>query len=569
MASDVERIKEKLPIEEVIGAYVKLDNSAGRLKGRCPFHGEKTPSFFVSPERGSYYCFGCQAKGDIFTFVQEFERLDFRGALKVLAERAGIELVHEAPAKRDEKVTLYELLEKATLYFQKQLAERKDVIKYLTDRGMTIATIKAWRIGFAPDEWKSASTALVGKGFTPAMIEKAGLTKKSEKNEHDHYDRFRSRIMFPLTDTSGRVVGFSGRIFGNDAEAAKYLNSPETELFDKSSFLYGFDKAKFAIRKSDTTVLVEGQMDLIMSHQAGVDNAVAVSGTALTEKHVDMLKRFSHNLLLAFDADTAGQRASERATATALSKGLEVKVITIHGGKDPADLVKDNPELWRAAVSRPVHVIEYQLMQAMRETESRPRAKLVEEIVLPYVAALPSPIEQSHFLSKISLEAGIPIKALEDTLKRIPVLDVIQRDAPVPEAIVRLRVDMIERKLAALLVWLGNTKNVRPDMSKEVISDYVTAHIGKEVLTQLEKLAHDHASDLAFEAEASFAQATSLRAEVDQILHGFHEEHLKKRLAEAMMALKQAEGGKHVKEAERQLQICQDISNQLHKLKNH
>ncbi len=559
MASDVERIKEKLPIEEVVGAYVKLEKGGGRLKGRCPFHSEKSPSFFVSPERGSYYCFGCGAKGDIFTFVEEFEHLDFLGALKTLAERAGIQLTNQVPENRTEKDALYEILERSTLYYQKQLAERKDIQKYLVDRGMTIATIKAWRIGFAPDDWTALSDALKGKGYNQSLIEKAGLSKPSEKKPGEQYDRFRSRIMFPLFDISGRVIGFSGRIFGDEANAAKYLNSPETALFDKSSFLFGFDKAKLEIKKQEAAILVEGQMDLIMSHQAGVTNTVAVSGTSLTEKHIDMLRRFAKKVILAFDADTAGERASERAWQIALAKDMEVKVVSIQGGKDPADLIKEKPDLWVEALKHELHIIEYQLKKAMIESDPRARNKRIESDVLPYIAALQSPIEQSYFLSIVSLQSGVAEKILAESLARIEVVEslALGKNNAVENIHKANRLDMIERKMAALLVWSKSPEELREKL--KIIDD--------KLIKKLDGIIDLEREALQFEAEASFQNAQNIEREIQELVRNLHEEYLKQSLAETMMELKRAEAAKDQAKLETLLKTCQDISMQLHTLK--
>ncbi len=280
MNSPVQQIKERLSIEEVVSSYIKLDRAGANLKARCPFHNEKTPSFFVSPDRGSYYCFGCGAKGDIFTFIEEFEGLDFKGALKILAERAGVPLVQYNKEKEGEKERLYKAMEEATKFFEKNLVENQEALKYLRERGLENKTIRDFRIGFVKNDWRELYSHLQMIGFTDIEIEKAGLAKKTEKGM---YDRFRGRIMFPISDSSGRIIAFSGRILEDDGKSAKYLNSPETPIFNKSSVLFGIDKAKDSIRKNNFSILVEGQMDLILSHQAGFKNTVASSGTAMTD----------------------------------------------------------------------------------------------------------------------------------------------------------------------------------------------------------------------------------------------------------------------------------------------
>jgi len=324
MTDSVEKIKERLGIAEVVGGYLKLEKAGKNLRARCPFHNEKTPSFFVSPDRGSYYCFGCGAKGDIFSFVEQFEGLDFKGALKLLADRAGVKLEYDRGSFSDgksEREKIFQILEEATGYFETNLKSNDEARNYLQKRGVAEKTCVVFRLGYAPDEWRSLLTHLKNKKFTESDLEKAGLIKKNETGSN-YYDRFRGRIIFPIADSAGRIVGFSGRILKGKPEDAKYLNSPETELFAKSRILYGLDKAKAEIRRRDFAVLVEGQMDLLMSHQAGVANAVASSGTALTDEHINLLKRFSNRLLLVFDPDEAGFKAALRGAGLALTRGL-------------------------------------------------------------------------------------------------------------------------------------------------------------------------------------------------------------------------------------------------------
>jgi DNA primase len=286
--TNVEEIKARIPIEELIGSYIKVEKSGRSLKARCPFHNEKTPSFFISPERGGYYCFGCGAKGDIFSFVEQFEGLDFKGALKVLAERAGVSLAFDQ--KTDgERDQLFKITEEAAKYFEEQFSKSKEAQDYVKSRGIKPETRQSFRIGWAPDGWQNLLNHLKKKSWTESLIEKAGFIKKSEKNDESegrsqtsanarYYDRFRGRIMFPITDSSGRVVAFTGRILHDDGKSAKYLNSPETPIFTKSQILFGLDKAKSEIKRLNYSILVEGQMDLVLSHQVGVI-LVLIEGT--------------------------------------------------------------------------------------------------------------------------------------------------------------------------------------------------------------------------------------------------------------------------------------------------
>ena len=254
MSSSVDQIKSKIDIVSLVGSYIRLEKAVANFKGRCPFHNEKTPSFFVSPDRGSYYCFGCQAKGDIFTFVQEFEGLDFIGSLKVLAERAGVELDKFNTGEKTEKERLHLVLEKAVFFYEKKLSENLEAQDYLQKRGLTTDTIKNFRIGFAPLDWRRLYEYLLDKGVSAHDMLAVGLIKQKEGTKDTFYDTFRGRIMFPISDSSGRVVGFSGRILVADEKSPKYLNTPETSLFNKSEILFGLDKAKKDILLKDYSI---------------------------------------------------------------------------------------------------------------------------------------------------------------------------------------------------------------------------------------------------------------------------------------------------------------------------
>lgn len=462
MSSPVEQIKERLDIVEVVNSYLRLEKAGANYRARCPFHNEKTPSFFVSPNRQSYHCFGCQRGGDIFTFVQDIEGLDFSGALRTLAERAGVELKSSYRDKRvnDERERLLQLMETATAYYEEQLASNATAKTYLKERGLTQETIKVWRLGFAADSWRALTDHLLGRGFKESELLESGMASRSSKNGERIYDRFRSRIQFPLFDAAGRVVAFSGRILGSgEAEGAKYLNSPQTPLYDKSRLLYGYHRAKLAIRQADACVLVEGQFDLLLSHQAGVTNAVAVSGTALTEKHfAEPIKRLSRVLVMAFDADAAGVAASRRAVEIGLDQGFEVKLVALPPGQDPADLIKADPAAWPKLVAEAKHVIDFFLqMIDERRLPARERAHAVAAEVLPLVARLHNQIDQAYFVTQASHLAGMAEEVIWRELKRI----LAERQstapkpagAPSPVEAVSSRRGRIEDKLLGLWWW--------------------------------------------------------------------------------------------------------------------
>lgn len=397
----VQQIKDRLSIVDVVSPYVELHKAGKNFKGKSPFTNEKTPSFYVSPDRGMYYCFSSSQGGDIFTFVQAMEGVDFKGALKILADKAGIELVAEDPKKKTERDKNYEVIEESTRFYEDKFLKEAEAQKYLEDRGVLAETRARWRIGYAPGPpdhgWRELKSYLEEKKFTKEELLKAGLIKGVDSGK-EPYDVFRDRVMFPIFDSSGRVVAFSGRILSKDSDAPKYVNSPETELFVKSDILFGYDKAKEGIRKLNFSLIVEGQFDVVLAHQAGYNNTVAVSGTALTAHHVDLLQRLSNRVVLALDADRAGIAAVKRAADLMLSRSMDVKVAKMDPGQDPADMIKNDVHSFRSIVKKSMSVIEYLFVVLKDEVSDDRTFKLrVREEILPYVAKIPNAIDREHF----------------------------------------------------------------------------------------------------------------------------------------------------------------------------
>ena len=431
MRGTVDSIKERLDIVDVVSNYLKLEKTGQNFKGRCPFHNEKTASFFVSHGRQTYYCFGCGAKGDMFTLVQALEGVDFKGALKLLADRAGVELEYTKGESKSEKDKLYLALEDAAGFFEKNLGESLEAGKYLESRGINASSIKFWRLGFAPNEWRLLYSYLTSLGHSKDTLIRVGLIKQGDDSSKEAYDVFRGRLIFPLFDPNGRVIAFSGRALDKDV-VPKYLNTPETSLFSKGEVLYGLDKAKEEIRKKNFAILVEGQMDLVLSHQVGVKNTVASSGTAFTEMHLERLKRLSTRILLAFDGDEAGEKAGEKSTILGLALGMEVKIAELSKGKDPADLAAESGETLKEVLKNATHAIERILNKIIEvEKDKRKMGKLIEKKVLPLLALLDSSIEKAHFISIISKKSGIREEILWDDLKKAKPPNVLKPDTPV------------------------------------------------------------------------------------------------------------------------------------------
>lgn len=421
-----DQIKDSLSITEVVSTYVRLEKSGSQFRARCPFHNERTPSFYVSPERKSFHCFGCQAHGDIFTFVEKIENIPFYEALKILADRSGIKLLDSQ--KNKEESRLISLLKDATLFFEKTLQKSPEARKYLSDRGLTDETIATFHIGYAKNEWRDLFSHLSSLGYSPEEMELAGVTIKAHDdfgNTKGWYDRFRGRIMFPIRNVSGATVGYSGRILPSlvdpTVSVGKYVNTPETDLYHKSKILFGYDTAKKMMSETKTVVVVEGQMDLCMSYQSGVHNTVAVSGTAFTDEHINLIKRFCDKVILSFDSDTAGQSALRKTALLCLLGGLDVYTVADIGTKDPADLIQDNPNKWHDAIKKRQHIVEAMLTQVQKTyDDKRVVGQKIVTDVLPFIRAIQSPVDRSHFIKVVSEKSNIKEEMLIEELMRNP-----------------------------------------------------------------------------------------------------------------------------------------------------
>ncbi len=428
ISSPIDEIKNRLDIVEVIGNYIKLQKAGANFRAVCPFHSEKKPSFFVSPARQIWHCFGgCGVGGGIFDFVMKIEGVEFGDALRILAQRAGVELKKptvEDVAWRSERQRLYEVCELATKFFEKQLEEGKagkSAKEYLLGRGINEESIKKWRLGYAPDVWQGLSEFLTSRGYQRGEVEKAGLGLTSEQGSF--YDRFRGRIIFPIFDSNSQVVGFGGRVFKekDKQEVAKYVNTPNTLLYDKSRILYGLDKAKVEIRKKDVCILVEGYTDTIMAHQAGTENVVATSGTALTSHQLKILKRYSENLILGFDMDVAGDSATKRGIDLAQLQGFNIKVIRLPEGKDAAEIILKNQKEWLGALESPKSILDFYFDSAFsrRDKKSPDGKKEISKILLPVLKKIPNQIEKSFWIQRLAKELEAREEDVREELKKV------------------------------------------------------------------------------------------------------------------------------------------------------
>lgn len=534
MSTDVEQIKERLNIVDVISSYIKVEKAGINFKARCPFHNEKTPSFFISPSRQTFYCFGCGEKGDIFSFVEKFESLDFKGALETLANKAGIELKNfrgDGAREKDSKDKLFEIMETSAKFYEKQLSGEKSALGYLKKRGLAPTSVSKWRLGFAKDDWRVLHDYLAKKGFSKEDMLLAGLIKKVP-DESKYYDTFRNRIMFPISDAAGRVIAFSGRAMKEDEKTPKYLNSPETKLFYKSEVLYGFDIAKNYIRKLDYAVLVEGQMDLIMSHQAGVYNTVASSGTALTEPHLRKIQKLSNRVIIAYDSDPAGEKAARRAAELALPMGMEVKITSLMKGEDPASVIREEPEKWRAALRESEHFVDYALNKAVRENGGRSLTREIMKNVLPLAHLIKSDIEKSQFIKKIALKMKVKEEDVLSDLKKVNKIEKEDYESVSPKYSKTIN---LERMMAGL-VFLEESKKSKggknPKHLKEKWQEIIGAEEVKEILDNYK----EDEEALIFEAEAHGAEG-DLKEISDDILRRIELENLKQKLQRVTITL--------------------------------
>lgn len=420
----IDDVKDRLDIVEVLSGYLKLTKAGVNYRALCPFHKEKTPSFMVSPERQIWHCFGCGEGGDIFKFVMKYENVEFPEALRLLAKRAGVELKKEDPRIQNEMLKLYGICEKAMEYFENNLKVRADVLDYLTKRGLKNETINYWHLGFAAESSGGLLQYLVKHNFKSEDIVKTGLIIKSQKQLNSYFDRFRSRVIFPISDNQDRVVGFTGRIF-NDKDhpnEPKYLNSPESPIFNKGRLLYGFSQNKKSIREREQAILVEGQMDFLMAWQDGIKNVVATSGTALTEEQLKTLKRTTKTLLIGYDMDEAGRLATERAIDLAKNADFRVQILTLpEGVKDVADFVLAQPGELNNLLVKSEDSGDYYYRIALNNLDKNDleAKKKAVNFLLSKIKWLSNAVERSHWVGKIAEDLQIKEPYLEEELLKM------------------------------------------------------------------------------------------------------------------------------------------------------
>ncbi|MBP6912124.1 MAG: DNA primase, partial [Candidatus Pacebacteria bacterium] len=535
-------IKERLPITDVVSSYIRLEKAGNYMRALCPFHNEKTPSFYVSPSRGTYRCFGCGKGGDVISFVEAIEGLTFREALVRLADRAGVELVYEKKSPEDyRKTLLIKINESAKDWFCKNLNEDSRARTYLSSRGLNTETIQKFSVGVALTGWDGLTSHLRHEGYKDADIVDAGLAIEGNKGI---YDRFRGRIMFPIRDGVGRTVAFTGRIIpGTETDKdAKYVNSPETPIYSKSNILFGYDMAKSTLLREGRVVLVEGQMDLLMAHQAGTEGIVAISGTALTEAHVELLKRFTDNLVFSLDADSAGVKASERSIEIALRMGMNVEMILIPEGKDPADIIKENSENWKKIVNERKHIIDFLLYVFARpRRDERARIRDVTTHVLPAIASVPNALEEAHFIKKVAEVLKMEEQTIRKEVEKIRMMKVPTSNPPKDTQKEMLdtkkRYQIIEDELLSYLTMNSAEKG---DIQKEY--ERIRGKTYKEILGILDD---EKKETLLFKRDIQWKDGPPSIRYAEELLYEFEKAFLEEKLKRTTILLRQAEKEKN------------------------
>lgn len=492
----VEEVKSRLSIEDVISEYVQLKRAGRNWKGLSPFSNEKTPSFMVSPEKQIWHDFSSGKGGNMFSFVMEVEGLDFKGALELLARKAGIDIEQYRTAGRKggpNKERLHELLDLAAKFYQVQFSKNKTALEYVfKKRGYSKDTALEWRLGYSPNNGSALADFAKSKGFSEEELKQAGLTARSSswRARGGVQDMFRGRLMVPLQDPQGRVIGFTARLLEDDPNAPKYINTPQTVLYDKSRHIYGLHLAKEAIRKGQFAVLVEGNLDVIASHQAGVRQVVATAGTALTEPHLKALSRFTGDIRLAFDADKAGVAATERAIPIASRVKVSLSMIDIPTGKDPDELIKQDPKLWLQAIEKHQYALDWLMAryEKLLDTKSAQGKRQFSDVLLPVVRALSDDVERDHYLNKIAETIDVGRDALEKKFQKTaePQLAVRQRrvkTAPQPVDKVTVENQKTQDNFLSLMLM---RKTLREFLDK-ITPEMLYTDTGRELLAFLKE----------------------------------------------------------------------------------
>ena len=586
MTSPVQEIKDRLDIAEFIRSYIPLIPAGKNFKALCPFHKEKTPSFMISPERQTWHCFGaCGEGGDIFKFLMKYENLEFYEALKILAEKAGIELKKISPAEQRQFGVLYDINDSAKEFFKKKLEQSAESLKYLSGRGLKKETIEEFELGLSGSGFDELTRHLISAGFNIKDIERAGLNFKTERGSY--IDRFRERIMFPIYNHFGKVVGFSGRILPEfeKPEIGKYVNSPETPIFNKSRLLYGFHKTKNHIREQKFALLVEGQMDFLMVYQDGVKNVAAVSGTALTADHLKTLRRLTDQAVLYFDNDEAGLNAAERSIDLTAANDFSVKILFLKEYKDPAEAVLKSPGELLGLVSKAKHAMEFYFDRYLTNDQRQTTNNLGNfkkniRIILGKIKNLTSPVDRSYWLKELSLKTKIEEKALTEEMEQIRneklVMSYEKKELRTQNSALSAlsRRELIAQRMISLIMIKESFSWPDRQSQLEEYFDYLPGDylIILKSLLKREKLSDERLSglfnliSLRSSFEASIINEDKIDAEFQEILRNLQLEYLKDKRQGLMYLIKESEHRGEEGKTASVLKEFDEISKAMHNI---
>jgi DNA primase len=588
MSDTVEQVKSRLDVVDVISGYLKVQKAGRNYKARCPFHNEKTPSFYISPERQSWHCFGCNKGGDMFSFVQEIEGIEFVEAMRLLAGKAGVQVEERRPQDtqaKSQRQALLAVVELCTKFFEKQLwhgISGAKALAYLRERGLTDDTIKAWRLGWAPNDWRALTGFLHDQNVAPELAVGAGMAIERTGRITD---RFRSRIMFPIADANAQVVGFTGRVFGaevavNGEPLAKYANTPQTAIYDKGRVLFGLDKAKTHIRSSDACLLVEGNVDAIMSWQAGAPNVVASSGTALTPDQLRMLGRYSTNLDMCFDTDQAGKTATRRGIGLALAQNFSVRILTIRDAecKDPADYIKKYGQKWGDVVASAKPALQYYYDEATAAFDpgSAQSKKNIVAAMGPLITRLVSKVEQGHWIGQLATllraepaAVKADVAAVKDDLASMERPESAVAEPAIPEVIAPL--DMAGQELLALLVQQPALASQLIDLNDVLDARVVAVAADPTMLVPGYDGEYRHLIDVAVIRANDWWQnytESELQEHMAALVNRLRERRVRAQRADVEREIRQAEAAKDGPRLEELLAKFQEYTTQLNQLQN-
>ncbi len=589
----IDDIKSKIDIVEFIREYLpEIKKSGANWKARCPFHNEKTPSFMVSQEKQIWHCFGCGEGGDIFGFLQKIENIEFPEALRILADKAGVKLTHQDPKMTNLKTRLLDLHELAADFYHRMLysPQGRLALNYLTEeRKLTQETIKDFKLGFAPNDWRQLANFLKSKGYNNHELRESGLVVEknvyaSNTTQTVTYDRFRGRLMFPIIDYNGNAVAFTGRALSKDFAGGKYVNSPQTLIYNKSAVLYGLDKAKNFIKEKNSAVIVEGNMDVIASYQAGVREVVASSGTALTEDQLNILRRYTETLIFSFDQDAAGEMALTRALGLALAKGFNLKVIVIDKSiaKDPDELVKKDPILWQQAVDAAQPFMDYLFEHTFKNhnPEQLEEKRRIAKTLLYWLNLVPDVVVKDYYLKKLAAGISVDERTLRSALSPVPGKSIIsdQELKPTGDRFILLN----ERLLTLLCAYPKGIEIVSAeselaeilqqtyrDLYKQIVIYYnnkneiIYSELKEEVLAQDPALSKTLEVVMIKQEEFSDWEEEDLVKELTTILREIRRQHLISELKKVSQDIQQTEANGDIEHLKTLMEKFSDLTTEI------